>query len=305
MARIKPGWYIVVYHDISWEENLYIRSLGGTCPPDIFREQVKTLASRGQLVSITDGQKALEEDSIREPLISFWFDDGLTGVAKYAQPILENYGVSGAISVCSQFFNRAEFFWRFQLSYLDSIGRTNRLRPFLEKKGMANKDSIGLFTLDHFDLEIVNNIRETYQEFTSTEQRNDAYRMFMDRETILSLHESGWCIANHSARHYPISQVHSLHMFSAEYEQCEEEIINLCGKPSAYWVLPFFRNNSPDIIGVADESREDRHLVFGGFVRNSRLTYDSDRIIYRLGVPVDSSNGLIRSLQNLRNEPSM
>ena len=51
MSRSKnlliPGWYILLYHDISWEETPFVRHIGGTCPPDVFRDHVSTCESSG------------------------------------------------------------------------------------------------------------------------------------------------------------------------------------------------------------------------------------------------------------------
>lgn len=40
---MKKGWYILNYHDISWEENILMRGVGGTVPTDIFYDHVKNL----------------------------------------------------------------------------------------------------------------------------------------------------------------------------------------------------------------------------------------------------------------------
>ena len=135
MLSINPAWHILSYHDISWEENCYLRSIGGTVPPDIFRSHVATCAQLGTLVSIEEGARRLLGDKIDGPLFSFWFDDGLIGVRKNALPILEDFGVAGAISVCSRFVFRKEFFWRFKLSYLNTVDGMRILRSHLRKHG--------------------------------------------------------------------------------------------------------------------------------------------------------------------------
>ena len=100
-------------------------------PPDIFRSHVATCAQLGTLVSIEEGARRLLGDSIAGPLVSFWFDDGRIGVRKHASPILEECGVAGAISVCSRFVFRKEFFWRFKLSYLNTVDGMRILRSHL------------------------------------------------------------------------------------------------------------------------------------------------------------------------------
>ena len=85
---MNPGWYILNYHDISWEESAYTRAIGGNLPPDIFRSHLVALGQNARLVSIPDGFQRFRQGGIDEPLVSFWFDDGLTGVRKYALPLL-------------------------------------------------------------------------------------------------------------------------------------------------------------------------------------------------------------------------
>ena len=54
-SALVPGWYIILYHDVSWEESPFVRHIGGTCPPDVFRDHVRACAGLGELVSIRDG----------------------------------------------------------------------------------------------------------------------------------------------------------------------------------------------------------------------------------------------------------
>src|SRR5215471_12480919 len=129
------GWYIILYHDVSWEETPFTSHLGSTCPPDVFRDHVRTCEELGELVSIQDGIERVKKGDIASPLFSFWFDDGFVGVRKYAAPILAAHGVTGAISICSRFAMRTEMFWRCKLSYLHSIDAGRHLRARLRKYG--------------------------------------------------------------------------------------------------------------------------------------------------------------------------
>ena len=115
---MEKGWYILNYHDISWEENLFMRGIGGHFPPDIFRSHIEQLSLYGKLISVADGLKQYSSGVINETLISFWFDDGFAGVRKYAFPLLADYNVKGAVSINSKFLLRKEMFWRLKLSYL-------------------------------------------------------------------------------------------------------------------------------------------------------------------------------------------
>lgn len=299
MKRLKPGWYIILYHDISWEENCYIRSIGGTCPPDLFRKHVHALSSWGEILSVADGERRLRENRVNAPIFSFWFDDGLNGVYRYALPILEEVGVSGAFSICSRFVDRSEFFWRFKLAYLNSIDGMRFVRSHLKKFGFKFGDSVKTFTLNHFSAALCEEINDLFLRFTTPAQRRDAFRMFMDRSMVKNLHDRGWSVANHSGGHYPISQNHSLSLMNPEFEQCEEMIQEICEKPSDYWVIPFDYRSSKDVLSVANKSRGDRYIVFVRDTFNTPHICRAERVLYRICVPTGSPDRLIGRLLSL------
>ena len=296
MRQVKPGWYILLYHDVSWEENYYIRSIGGTCPPDLFQRHVSALADLGEIVSVAAGADRLRKGNLTEPMFSFWFDDGLIGVRKYAAPILKEFQATGALSICSRFVNRTEFFWRFKLSYLNSIDAMRLLRTMLRKHGFETGDSVRVFTLDNFSEEVLAYIDELFRRFTSHQQRDDAFRMFEDREGVKNLQKQGWTIANHSAGHYPVSQVHSLNRFQTEFLECEREVQEICGTPSNYWVLPFDRLTAPNVLDVADRCREERYIVFVGDRMNTPSSMEKERVLYRINAPSDEPAELLKSI---------
>src|SRR4051812_40209369 len=124
---MKKAWYILNYHDISWEENAYMLGIGGSFSPDIFNEQVQTLKNSMRCVSVQEGFEAFRSNKISEPLLSFWFDDGFTGVRKYAYPILEENNIKAAIAINSRFMLHEELFWRCKLSYLSRFDGLNSL----------------------------------------------------------------------------------------------------------------------------------------------------------------------------------
>ena len=296
MRKLKPGWYILLYHDVSWEENYYIRSIGGTCPPDLFQRHVNALSGLGEIVSVATGADRLRKGNLTEPMFSFWFDDGLIGVRKYAVSILKDFRATGALSICSRFVNRREFFWRFKLAYLNSIDAMRLLRPMLRKHGFETGDSVKTFTLDNFSEEVLAYIEELFNRFTSPQQRADAFRMFEDREGIKSLQKQGWVIANHSAGHYPVTQAHSLNLLEAEFLECEREIQEICGTFSNYWVLPFDRLTAPNVLNVADRCREERYIVFVGGRINTPNSMEKERVLYRISAPSDEPVALLKSI---------
>ena len=49
MAKLSPGWYVLLYHDVSWEENDFIRPYSVVCPPDVFRRPGTRVVPAGTL----------------------------------------------------------------------------------------------------------------------------------------------------------------------------------------------------------------------------------------------------------------
>ena len=94
---MKKAWYILNYHNISWEENALLRPIGGSFSPDLFEEHIVALQNHFEIVGINEGYTAFSQGSIRKPLLSIWFDDGLAGCRTYAEPILSHYGLSAAM----------------------------------------------------------------------------------------------------------------------------------------------------------------------------------------------------------------
>ncbi len=298
---LKKAWYILNYHDISWEENPYIVGIGGTFPPDIFAEHLEALSHSGKLVSIQEGFKRFKEGSIDEPLISFWFDDGFLGVRKYAMPLMEQYGIQGAVAINSRFTLRQEMFWRLKLSYLSRTDGLKFLRNRLKPFGCTINQSLKAFTMDHFSLEIVDIIDEVYQEFTREIDREDTFRIFDTLEGIATLHQNGWEISNHSAAHYPVSEDSHIHYFADEFLECENAIGDHLDIESKFWVLPFDRKSVDEdtllqVFQNADTA--DRHLVLLGDKANQDYCHGK-KLIYRIGPPELRGEGLVKYLASI------
>lgn len=293
--RLKNGWYILNYHDINWEENLYISGIGGTFPPDIFREHLREFSKVANLVSIQDGFREYQKGSINEPLISLWFDDGFVGVRRYAMGIMSEFNLTGAISVNSRFTLRKELFWRLKLSFLSHIDGLRFLRSRLKAFGYQNQQNIKSFVMDNFSLEIVNIIDEVYQQFTRDIDREDAFRIFDTVEGLNILKDNGWEIANHSASHYPISEKSYIEHFVDEFMECEEFLNRDIDIQSRFWVLPFDRDSveTDTLLEYLDSSR---YLVKVGDRVNQK---NGNRVLYRIEPPYLNGIEIVRYLKNL------
>jgi peptidoglycan/xylan/chitin deacetylase (PgdA/CDA1 family) len=296
-SALVPGWYIILYHDVSWEESPFIRHIGGTCPPDVFRDHVRACEGLGELVSIHDGMEKLTRGDIASPLLSFWFDDGFLGVRKYAAPILAERGITGATSICSRFINRSEMFWRCKLSYLQSIDTGRYLRARLRKYGYSRSELVRDFTLKRFGDEILSVINALYDETASRSVQEDAFRMFDTSDGLIELHKCGWVIANHSAAHYPISEQHMQDMLMDEFEECERFIQSCIGTESTYWVSPFGQHIKPSAMRASQKHRDDeKNIVLVSDRINVHTKFASNRILYRINAPANDRNRLAQVL---------
>lgn len=291
---MRKGWYILLYHDVSWEESPFVRGIGGTCPPDIFRDHLRHLRMAGRFVSIDEGLRRLNDGGPDEPLFSIWFDDGLAGVAKYAVPLVEQLGITGGYSVCSRFFNRQEFFWRFKLSYLSYVDGMRFLRSRLRAYGYKSSQSIKVFCLERFSSEVLGAIDDVFERFTSDLERRDAFRLFEAPAGLRDLKARGWTIANHTAAHYPVGFDGCADMFEPQFTECEGAYQKLLGEASMFWVLPFGHASDapPDTFRRCGG---DRYLVLVGDKINE-ADGGAQPILYRIGVPICTGSELIRFL---------
>lgn len=295
---LKPGWYILNYHEINWEESDYLRPIGGSFPPDVFFDHCEALSNVGRLVSIQEGEERLASGRLDEPLISFWFDDGLIGNRRYAKPILDSFGIGAAVSVNSRFTDRQEMFWRFKLGFLQSRDGMRFVRSRLRKKGYKRGDSVRSFVLDHFDEEIVRIIDEVYQKFTDEPARTDAFRAFDTWDGLRELAAAGWVIANHSAAHYPVSEPTFIDEFAAQFLECEERFSAEMGEASRYWVAPFDRGHrAEDLMDVFAGCGGDRNFVLVGNKVNQ--PGQDPRLLYRISMWEFTAKQLVSLLSGM------
>jgi len=293
--RLNPGWYLLLYHNVSWEESPFLWHIGGTCPPDIFRDHVQQCSQLGELVSVQDGIETIKKGPVNRPLFSFWFDDGFAGVRKYAEPILAEWKITGATSVCSRFATGTELFWRLKLSYLNSAGAAGQLRSQLHKYGCSPSDSLSEFTVTKFGPELLDAINNLFEEVASPVVQENAGSLFDTPDQLRSLHEQGWVIANHSAAHYPNRDGCADQEVLEEFEECDEFLESIIGRPSPFWVAPF-GTMSPGYVEAITDKYDSKTIVLVGDKGNVPARVVSDRVWYRVSAPSNDRNGLGTSL---------
>jgi peptidoglycan/xylan/chitin deacetylase (PgdA/CDA1 family) len=294
---LSPGWYIALYHEVSWEEPPELRGIGGmTVPPDRFEDHLRALSGESTLLSVADARARLAQGPLDSPVVSIWFDDGYRGVRRYAAPRMSRAGVTGTISVCSRFTLRKEMFWRAQLARLASGDGLRFLRSRLRKIGIDPGDSLRESTLDRFTPELRQAIERSYRRHTSPELRQDAYRIFDTVEGLRTLQQSGWTMANHSASHWPIGEDSALESMVEQFTLAEQECATAGLKLSSDWVLPFDRERSTSLDQVFDAEATGKTLVLVGNRTTSADDLARNRI-HRIVAPPCSGSELVQRLR--------
>jgi peptidoglycan/xylan/chitin deacetylase (PgdA/CDA1 family) len=289
MSKLPAGWYILLYHDVSWEEGPFIRHVGGTCAPDVFRDHVRACRELGEIVAVREGFSRLQAGRIDEPVFSFWFDDGLAGVRKYAAPILERYSATGAVSICSRFAERRELFWRFKLSYLHSIDAGRLVRSRLRARGYVVDGPLRALSRERFDSGIIEIIDAVFDEAVTESVHKDAFRGFETGEGVRDLQDRGWTVANHSAAHYPIGEPHVMDIVLEQFDECESYLQTLTGRASDFWVFPFDIKLTGEAVDLVRRERSDKAVVL---VRNRPNTAGDPCILTRIQAPVSDRRRL-------------
>lgn len=301
-TKAKTGWYIFLYHNISWEENPFMRATFSTLPPDIFRDHLTHLSKIGEFVSVPGGLDRLNRGRLTHPLFSFWFDDALAGVQRYALPMLEKFNVTAAVSACSRFWERSELFWMYKLSYLNYIDGLKFLRTRLKKYGYESWMFVENFIMANFKESVIKEIDAVFNELCSKDEQKYAFRLLEAADSLSALKKKGWVIANHTAAHYPVGEDNLLKYFKGQFAECEARYNRLFKENSKFWVLPFdvIGRNLPfgqpeyypkNIIKAFNKCGGSRYLVFVGDRPNEKANINK-KVIFRINAPAYSGREL-------------
>ncbi|CAN1531781.1 NodB homology domain containing protein [Flavobacteriaceae bacterium] len=298
---MKKGWYILNYHDINWEENVFMKGIGGTYPPDIFYKQMKLYADNARLMSVEDAYKLYKNNQITEPIFSIWFDDGLAGNRKYALPILEEFNTKAAISLNSDFFLHQDIFYGNKLSYILFNDGMRFLRTKLKTNGyyLNVNTSIKDFSKSNFDLKLNKIIDDLYNEMTNENIRKEAFKLYDNVENIKTLIDHKWTITNHTKSHFPITNANCIHLFEAQFNLCEMEIEKAFNVNTEFWVLPFDRPDKSDnleFIFNTINNNNNRNLVFVEDKIN--LNNFKSNLLFRISVPYLEEKKLLDYIKN-------
>ena len=292
------NWYILLYHNVSWEHGPFTEYCTSTCPPDLFREQLAALSSVFRIVSLEEGWREFKSGTQSEDLLTIWFDDGMRGVREYAFPIMKEHDVSGVVSVCSEFWRYKSHFWRFQLGYLNRIDGLRFLRTKLRLLGYKTEYSVKDFTLDHFSPKVLKAIRDCFEKFADESTKAAAFKLFDDKAGLIELRNAGWTLTNHSASHFPIGEPTAVEDLEQEFELCDLAMNEDFGLSNKFYVLPFARKgkNSNDLKIRFQTKFPGAKLVLAGGLKNNFRNLD-DGVIYRHTAPLVGGRDLLNFLK--------
>lgn len=297
---MRKAWYVLLYHGVSWEDPVTTRFISSMHSPDVFHDHIKAIRECGEIISVEEGIERTMGGKLKKPIFTFWFDDGLASVRRFAFPLLARYGAIGVTSVCSRFFKQEELHWRCKLSVLHHLDGLPALRQRLRRFGFHLGWSVKQFTLDHFSEKLINEIDAVYHDYTDETHRAYLMRTFDDCSGIRFLADAGWAVTNHSQAHYPVGEDTAIHRFQKDFESCEAEIRKAISRRSMAWVVPFERSHMRSKV-LLETFRQCGGKRFLALVEQRPMVAADieQRIINRIYVPDYSGRELIHYLKTL------
>jgi len=293
---LDPGLYVMCYHDIRWAEPWHLRGLGICLGPDRFMEHLNLYSDLGDIVTLEQGLRMLDNGNIGGPTFVLTFDDGYRGVLEHAAPTMAGYGAKGLLAINHGFLEARNVFWRAQLCWIRNSGGLDRLTKGLSDLGYRS-GSVRDYTMDNFSEQTLEIINQAYLDCDSSHRQRDLATLHLTRSEVVSLRDGGWEVANHSTRHLPLLETTASDSIMAEFETCESELQALLGTVTSRWVAPFDRPLNRSSRAVADfrVAAGTRDIVLVDD-RSTRTADRSDNVIYRVFAPAGGPAELSRRL---------
>ncbi len=136
---------VLMYHEIGTGPNsLYV-------PIEKFRAQMNYLYNSGyHTVTMANAQEMLVNEKIPAKTVALTFDDGYNSVYTRALPIMQEFGFTGTVYVCTDFSGRDNYLTWEEMKTLQTAGI-----------------EIGSHTKNHIDLQTASTERQTNEIFGS------------------------------------------------------------------------------------------------------------------------------------------
>lgn len=295
------SWRNLTYHDVRDADDDADDDAGdavhsyGAVTPAVLEAHLALACAEHEVVGPDEAVRRIDEGD-DAPLVTFWFDDGLRGVLRHALPLFQSRNKRAAVAVCSAHYRRDDAFWRVKLARVVARGGGARLRARLALS--CDDDALPRATLDAFTLDVADGIDEVWRAMVPDAVRAADVDRAMGIAALRTLRAS-FTIANHTAHHYPVGEPGARALLRAELEECERALVDDFGSASDFWVLPFARKSSQDVVKAMRAAAGDRFVVLMGDRRTTRDDVDQ-RIIYRYQAPLTKDAGALRALLHLR-----
>ena len=98
VRRVPPGLVVLIYHRVGARTPVEV-----DLPLTMFAEQMSFLASRTNVVTLTDGLERVQSSTSGDPLVALTFDDGTADFVELALPVLVRHALPATIYVATRF----------------------------------------------------------------------------------------------------------------------------------------------------------------------------------------------------------
>ena len=134
--------------------------------------------------------------------------------------------------------------------------------------------------MENFNQYIITAVNKVYEEVTTSQFREDAFRTFLDKDDIKHLENNNWSVSNHSAAHYPLSPLVDNAFISNQFNECENLLKDFSNVIDS-WVIPFGfgKEHYVDLLNSANKP-----IIHGGNKFNTCNNWDRKNL-YRYEIP--------------------
>lgn len=216
----QPGLTVLTYHRIVNPSETPYYAPVCSATPETFAEQLRTLRDNFRVVGLDEVVKlAATGFSLNEPTALITFDDGYRDNFDAAFPILKAMRLPATFFLPTTFYQKPRLFWWDQIAL--AFNRTQRAtieldrpEPFAADLAKTSREEaiagvIAIHRRHHLDGPAQAAFLEQIRERTGTaiETESLAKDLFMSREQVHEMADSGMSIGSHTHSHVELAQL--------------------------------------------------------------------------------------------------
>jgi len=209
---------IVYYHLVTEVEHPY--SFDNSISPAIFKEQVKFLKSKYEIISLPEAVERVKKgDSVRNCL-TITFDDGFVECSSIIAPILQDYGLTATFFLITNTIDNKDLMWRNKLLYIQNTVSDQVKMNLIDKFARSDHIDSVLKLGDEWSMNEKDDLAsELWNEsgLIPLDKWLDKNKPYMSKHQIEELLNNGFSIGSHSKSHPRCNLL--------SYEEYEEELI--------------------------------------------------------------------------------